>query len=196
MDKPASDRKVADPLSSVARGERRALLVMNVVVAAMAYGGVVPSEVQALGLRAEHLNQEVLLAIACVVTIFLLVAFLFYVSADLKAWRAEMFDVHDELFERMMMRIRRDGPEVVRDQLKSMMPNLSNTQLSEATSRAIERMTGPDSTFPLSRRKTSEFWPRYSRPYRWRMLFDVHFTVVLSLVNLIAVGASCFWPAT
>lgn len=79
----------ADPLSEVTRRERRLLLVVSVILFAVAFGGLLPTEIDALGIGLTTNETSRLLLLGSAIQTYLVVAFWLYSTADLKAWAME-----------------------------------------------------------------------------------------------------------
>jgi hypothetical protein len=82
-----TERDIADPLSPVTRTERQWLLLSNVVLFAIVYGGLVPSKISAMGIEITKTNRRVLIGILEVVAIYFLTGFVLYAKADWQAWQ-------------------------------------------------------------------------------------------------------------
>ena len=81
---------VADPLSSVARNERRSLLLLSVIGIAIVKTGLVPSKIEALGIEFSPGDQKSLLNILGMVNVYLLLAFSIYALTDFIGWRVPL----------------------------------------------------------------------------------------------------------
>ncbi len=79
--------RVRDPLSEVTRKERRALLAVALLGITIRRTGLLPTEVEALGLKFASSDHRALLQILAVVTAYFLVAFILYAASDFLAWR-------------------------------------------------------------------------------------------------------------
>ena len=86
-EQPAKDLLLADPLSEVTRKERRMLLGVSMLAVALVKTGLVPTKIEALGVEFDKSNQQALLSILAVVTLYFLAAFVIYAAADFLAWR-------------------------------------------------------------------------------------------------------------
>jgi hypothetical protein len=184
------EREISDPLSSVARAERRGLMVMNVVLAAMVYGGVVPTEMDALGLKATQLNPMLLLILAYAVTAYFAVAFSIYAAADVRAWRQDLLAQRDVQIERTMKEVE----ELGRAKLYQVMRKTASDEgwpeevIEKATERVIEQQyDAPDSDFRIQMRKKllPRLWKRHVRPYERRMQFEIYVPPALTGLNLL-----------
>lgn len=80
------EAEIVDPLRPVTRKERTSLLAVSTLGVAVAFGGLVPEEINALGIRMSHLNQAVLLAVLLTVVAYYRVAFALYARADIARW--------------------------------------------------------------------------------------------------------------
>jgi hypothetical protein len=83
---------LGDPLSKVARAERRTLLGVSAVGIVIAKSGLVPSKITALGIEFDQADQSIILRMLAWVVIYFLVAFLIYALSDLLAWRVAFSD--------------------------------------------------------------------------------------------------------
>ena len=97
-------RQVTDPLSEVTRSDRRWLLLVNIILAAMAYGGIVPSEIEAFGLKTAQINRGVIFVIVWVVGFYLAVSFTLYVATDFKTWEMRMREARQRFIDMMLDR--------------------------------------------------------------------------------------------
>lgn len=86
-DQSAKDILLHDPLSDVTRKERRMLLGISMLGVALVKTGLVPTKISALGVEFDKTNQQALLGILALVTLYFAVAFLIYAAADFIAWR-------------------------------------------------------------------------------------------------------------
>jgi hypothetical protein len=78
------DPRVLDPLSEVTRRERKALLIASLIALAISFGGLVPTEIQALGVKLSPPERDSILLLIALSVIYLLVGFSIYGWAD---WR-------------------------------------------------------------------------------------------------------------
>jgi hypothetical protein len=76
-----------DPLSELARKERRALLTTAGIGILIVQADIVPSKISALGIDFTSTNQKTLLIGMAAVVMYLLVAFALYAWSDFLAWR-------------------------------------------------------------------------------------------------------------
>jgi hypothetical protein len=88
---------LGDPLSKVARTERKTLLGVSAVGIVIAKSGLVPSKITALGIEFNQADQSIILRMLAWVVIYFLVAFLIYALADLLAWRAAFANARIDL---------------------------------------------------------------------------------------------------
>jgi hypothetical protein len=79
-------RDLVDPFSVVTRAERRSLLVTNLILFAVVFGGLTPSRISALGIETTTFHRRLLVALLIGVAMYFLCAFLLYARADLQAW--------------------------------------------------------------------------------------------------------------
>lgn len=76
-----------DPLEEVTRNQRRSLLAASGIGIAIAWTGLVPTEISTLGIKFSQTEQSTLLFFIGVVVLYFLVAFLLYATSDIVAWR-------------------------------------------------------------------------------------------------------------
>jgi len=81
---PVLEPMFTDPLSEVTRAERKTLLFLSLVSAAIAVGGLVPREIPALGIELTSGETLTLLYLLAAALTYYLVGFLSYVSNDLR----------------------------------------------------------------------------------------------------------------
>src|ERR1043165_9564129 len=74
---------VSDPLSGITRAERRWLLVSSFVLVEISWGGLVPREIEALGLRVGPSSPPILVLSCCGAAGYFLIAYLYYHRADM-----------------------------------------------------------------------------------------------------------------
>jgi hypothetical protein len=79
------DPRVLDPLSEVTRRERKALLIVSLIALAITFGGLVPTEIQALGVKLSPPERDSILLLIALSVIYLLGGFSIYAWAD---WRS------------------------------------------------------------------------------------------------------------
>lgn len=82
-----SDPSAIDPLSDVTRGERKALLGSCVVAVSIAAGGLVPEEIDALGITVTAAQEKSLLYILTGVIVYFVFGFTIYAFSDLNRRR-------------------------------------------------------------------------------------------------------------
>lgn len=80
-----------DPLRDVTRKERRTLLGVSTASILIAKTGLVPSEIQNLGIKFTPTEQSVLLLGLAAVVVYFLIVFIVYAVTD---WLAVMWDFH------------------------------------------------------------------------------------------------------
>ena len=80
-----SDPRVFDPLSEVTRRERKALLLASLVAFAISVGGLVPTEIQALGIKLPQAERDTILILVSLSILYLLAGFLIYSLTDLRS---------------------------------------------------------------------------------------------------------------
>ena len=91
MSNSSEDLVVGDPLSEVARKDRKWLLMLCILDITIVKAGLVPQKISALGIEFDQANQEAILYILAAITTYFLVAFLIYASADFLVWRRALF---------------------------------------------------------------------------------------------------------
>lgn len=85
------EARLHDPLSTVAREERKSLLGLSAIGLVIARSGLVPSEISALGIQFDHTDQGALLGMLAAIIIYFWVAFVVYRMSDLFAFRLAVF---------------------------------------------------------------------------------------------------------
>jgi hypothetical protein len=78
-----ADPSATDPLSEVTRQERKALLAACVIAVSIAAGGLVPGEIDALGIRLTPAQEKSLLYIIAAVIAYFVLGFTIYALSDL-----------------------------------------------------------------------------------------------------------------
>ena len=78
--------KLSDPLSEVARKERKFLLASCILGIAMVKAGIVPSKISVLGIDFAKTDQKFLLLVLGIIILYFLVAFLIYAASDIIIW--------------------------------------------------------------------------------------------------------------
>jgi len=91
--------RVCDPLSDVTRRERRALLGISLLGITIASSGLIPKEIEALGVKFSTSDQRALLMVLAAVTAYFLVAFLIYAASDFLTWRLSLKTAVHELMK-------------------------------------------------------------------------------------------------
>jgi hypothetical protein len=76
-----------DPLTEVTRRERRNLLGVSLVSLAITMGGLIPTQISALGLIVSTSEQAGLLILLALTLVYFLLAFLIFGFTDLNNWR-------------------------------------------------------------------------------------------------------------
>jgi hypothetical protein len=79
---------IRDPLSSLARKERRYLLICGLLAIAVARAGLLPTKITALGIEFSPGDQLVLVRLLLAVMVYFLISFLVCGGADVSAWSA------------------------------------------------------------------------------------------------------------
>lgn len=98
-----------DPLSDVARKERRMLLGISVLSIFIAKTGLIPTKISALGIDLEKTNQNAFLVVMALIVLYFVAAFLIYGLADFLAWRVSYNrsarQRHEEIFNELHRRM-------------------------------------------------------------------------------------------
>ena len=81
---------LSDPLSELARKERRNLLAASTLGIAIAKVGLVPEKISALGIDFSSTNKGALLLLLVGLVVYFLLSFLIYGLADFARWRREV----------------------------------------------------------------------------------------------------------
>jgi len=92
MTEPDPREYLADPLSPIARAERRNLLLASTVAILIAHVNLVPARITALGLEFAPPAQASFVVITALVAGYFIVAFATYAIADLFVWRKRYYD--------------------------------------------------------------------------------------------------------
>ena len=87
------DVRLRDPLSDITRKERKYLLGFSILSITIVKAGIVPTKLSALGVEFGKTDQQSLLWILGLVTLYFTVAFLLYASSDFLAWRLSHLEV-------------------------------------------------------------------------------------------------------
>lgn len=83
-------RAVADALTEVTRKERRNLLAVSALLIALTFGGLIPTEITALGITFAGRQRTALLLLLTGTNIYFLIAFSLYARADILAWDSDL----------------------------------------------------------------------------------------------------------
>jgi hypothetical protein len=167
-----NDPAIADPLSEVTRGERKALLIASLVGMAIAKGGLIPTQIEALGIDLSQTEVKSLLYITALVLAYLLMGFFLYSSADIRqrrlkiaASRARARPIIQEAMASYEQKKTEPSPDP-NDPNRSLIESLGPlTAIADQTKLATELLT--ISTF--------------------RLIFEVHLPIAVGLVALILV---------
>ena len=92
MTEPDPRDYLADPLSPIARVERRNLLLAATLAILIAHVNLVPTQISALGLTFAPPAQTAFLVITVFVVLYFVVAFGMYAVADFFIWRKRYYD--------------------------------------------------------------------------------------------------------
>ena len=80
-----ADPRVLDPLSEVTRRERKVLLLASLMAFAISVGGLVPTEIEALGITLSQTQRDAMLVLVSLSILYLLAGFWIYSLADLRS---------------------------------------------------------------------------------------------------------------
>ena len=97
--------RVIYPLSDASRKERRALLLMTVVLAAAIFGGVRPTRVEQLGLVFDSGQSSLLVSLLLIVQGYFLLAYYFYSGSERTAWERSNHAFQNELLVSLMGKV-------------------------------------------------------------------------------------------
>ena len=86
-DETVGDIRLRDPLSEVTRKERKFLLGISIIAITLVKAGIVPTKLSALGVEFGKTDQQSLLWVLGLITLYFLIAFVIYASSDFLAWR-------------------------------------------------------------------------------------------------------------
>lgn len=78
--------KLSNPLSEVARKERKFLLGSSILGIALVKAGFVPTKISALGIEFAKTDQNSLLSVLGIIILYFLIAFLIYAASDIIIW--------------------------------------------------------------------------------------------------------------
>lgn len=92
MREPDPREYLADPLSPIARAERRNLLLAATLAILIAHVNLVPTRMSALGLEFAPPAQASFLVVTALVVGYFMLAFATYAVADLFVWRKRYYD--------------------------------------------------------------------------------------------------------
>ena len=92
MPEPDPREYLAEPLSSIARAERRNLLLAATLAILIAHVNLVPTRMSALGLEFAPPAQASFLVVTALVVGYFMLAFATYALADLFVWRKRYYD--------------------------------------------------------------------------------------------------------
>ncbi len=79
-------RRVSDPLSDESRKVRKTLLMWSLLAAAITIGGLLPTEISALGLKISPANKTTMYWLVAAIIGYHILAFIAYASADAARW--------------------------------------------------------------------------------------------------------------
>ncbi len=78
---------MGDPLSEVARKERKFLLGSSILGITLVKAGFVPTKISALGVEFAKTDQNSLLSVLGIIVLYFLIAFLIYATSDFVVWQ-------------------------------------------------------------------------------------------------------------
>lgn len=81
-----NDLLLGDPLATITRTERSRLLISSAITAAIVKTGLVPAKISALGIEISNLHQQAYLSVFAAITLYFLISFSIYATADFLAW--------------------------------------------------------------------------------------------------------------
>ncbi len=84
--------RLRDPLSEVTRRERRYLLGVSMLGISIAQGGLLPTQISALGISLSGPEQRTLLVLVGLVCLYYLAAFIVYALSDFTSWQVAIRD--------------------------------------------------------------------------------------------------------
>jgi hypothetical protein len=90
-DETPSSVRIRDPLSNVTRKERKFLLGISVICITIVKANIFPSKISVLGVEFQQTDQESLLWILGLITLYFLIAFIIYAASDFISWRISFF---------------------------------------------------------------------------------------------------------
>lgn len=96
LNKAASDLLI-DPLSTVARGARRGILLFSSACLIVSFTGLSSSEVGLLGIKLSNVSELHLYLGLLVVLIFSLITFLLHGHSDLERYRHTLNEYHEQI---------------------------------------------------------------------------------------------------
>ena len=85
-----------DPLNEATRKERRSLLGISVLAIILVKAGIIPTKLTALGVEFGKADQQSLLWVLNLITLYFLIAFLIYAVSDFLAWRIAFINAFRE----------------------------------------------------------------------------------------------------
>jgi hypothetical protein len=111
---PYQQALLKDPLSQETRKERRSLLAVSAIGLIIAKAGLVPTRIAALGIEFSQTDRTTLLRSLALITVYFLVAFIFYALADYYSYRIDTYILELRYHQR-----RKELLEVITDGLRS-----------------------------------------------------------------------------
>jgi hypothetical protein len=174
-----TDVDVADPFSSNTRKERTSLLAANIVLFAVAQARLIPTEIDAFGIRASQFNGTALVTLLYLIILYLSLAFGIYAAADLRAWRTRLTILRDRKTrrgERSLDQLRKDCREALMKKYGDRLHPAEIAQLSDSS---------VDNVWSAVKSGLDSSWARFTRAYRVRMAFDVAAPFAITVANLV-----------
>ena len=133
--------RLRDPLSAVARKERKFLLGVSIIGISIIKARIVPTKIPALGVEFGHTDQQSLLWILGLITLYFLIAFIIYAVSDFLAWRIDLWQAEDADLESDYIEIMEDvnlgGLQEFRTKIREKISNLSKMSMPVPPIRAI-----------------------------------------------------------
>lgn len=114
---------LADPLSPIARSERRNLLLAAAAGILVAKVGLIPTQLSALGISLTVTNQSAFVIVVIFTVIYFLGAFFFYGLADFLIWRKKYQDYLEQV-ERYNQNWT-EGNQEAYDELRKSVPDIA-----------------------------------------------------------------------
>lgn len=123
------DLKLRDPLSDVTRKERKFLLGISVLSITLVKAGIMPTKLTVLGVEFGKTDQQSLLWVLGLITLYFLIAFMIYASSEFLAWRMDFYHAYMELLSKFFGTVGTSieiAPEKLREYETNYRKRLSN----------------------------------------------------------------------